>query len=133
MVNNPGCLSFGCRFWLSKQQMMKANILATEHFSDMEKHYFFDFAEASNGKYYIRISRNDQQQDDTYKRQAVVIFEENFEFAMEALSSLFRTAGYQLRHEGKTDRISGIKSWKPESRPREKMMTAGREAMLDAE
>jgi hypothetical protein len=45
----------------------------------------------------------------------VVIFEENFEFAMEALSSLFRTAGHQLRHEGKMEKLNGIKSWNPEA------------------
>jgi hypothetical protein len=112
---------------------MRENILASEHFSDMEKHYFFDFAETANGSYYIRITRSDHQADDSYERNAVVIFQENFEFAMEALSSLFRTAGHQLRHEGQTERLKGIKSWNPESRPREKMMEAGREAMSDAE
>jgi hypothetical protein len=112
---------------------MRENILASEHFSDMEKHYFFDFAEAANGTYYIRISRSDLQEGDCYERTGVVIFQENFEFAMEALSSLFRTAGHQLKQRGKEERISGIKSWDPESRPREKMMAAGREAMSDAE
>ncbi|HTD98369.1 MAG TPA: UPF0758 domain-containing protein [Mucilaginibacter sp.] len=99
----------------------------------MEKHYFFDFAEAANGSYYIRISRSDHQPDDTYERTGVVIFQEDFEFAMEGLSSLFRTVGHQLRHEGKSESLNGIKSWNPESRPREKMMAAGREAMSDAE
>lgn len=112
---------------------MRENILATEHFSDKEKHYFFDFAEAANGTYYIRITRSDHQADDSYERTGVVIFQENFEFVMEALSSLFRTAGHQLRLDGKTEGINGIKSWNPESRPREKMMTAGREAMSDTE
>ncbi len=109
------------------------NILVSESFSDMEKFYYFDFVEAVNGSFFMRISRSDHKEDDTYDRQAVVIFQENFEFAMEALTSMFRTAGLQLKQPHDEQQLNGIKSWNPESRPREKMMAEGREAMADTE
>lgn len=112
---------------------IKENILASESFSDMDKFYYFDFVEAANGSFFMRISRNDHKEDDTYERHAVVIFQENFEFAMEALTSMFRTAGLQLRKGQDEQTLNGIKSWSPENRPREKMMAAGREAMADTE
>jgi DNA repair protein RadC len=112
---------------------MNGKILASESFSDKGKFYYFDFAEAANGSFFMRISRNDHQEDDSYDRHAVVIFQENFEFAMEALASMFRTAGLQLRKGGDEQRLNGIKTWNPECRPREKMMTQGCEAMADTE
>ena len=99
----------------------------------MEKFYYFDFMEAANGSFYVRISRNDVKQGSLCERNAVVIFQENFEFAMEALTSMFRTAGIQLKRFSEAQRLNGIKSWEPDSRPREKMMAGGREAMSDTE
>jgi DNA repair protein RadC len=120
---------------LLKEIKMKINekIMASESFSDMDKFYYFDFVEAANGSFFMRISRNDHKEDDTYERHAVVIFQENFEFAMEALTSMFRTAGLQLRKPQDEQTLNGIKSWNPECRPREKMMAEGREAMADTE
>jgi hypothetical protein len=99
----------------------------------MEKFYYFDFMEAANGSFYVRISRNDVKDGNLCERNAVVIFQENFEFAMEALTSMFRTAGHQLKRSPEAERLSGIKSWEPDNRPREKMMAGGREAMSDTE
>ncbi|MCR8560463.1 hypothetical protein KXD93_22605 [Mucilaginibacter sp. BJC16-A38] len=112
---------------------MRDKILVTESFSHLEKFYFFDFMEADNGTFYISISRSDHKGDDTYQRSGVVIFQENFEFAMEALSSLFRTASQQIGQYAAVERVNGIKAWHPDSRPREKMMAGGRTAMTDAE
>jgi DNA repair protein RadC len=60
---------------------------------------------------------------------------------LEAMSSLFRTAGYQRAaiDAGKRasaaseERTTGIKSWEPQYRPREKMIAEGPETMTDAE
>jgi len=93
---------------------------------------------AVNGSHYIKISRSDRQPDDTFKKQEVVVFEENFEFLLEAMSSLFRTAAFQRAAQSqpvnRSDTVEkGIKSWDAECRPREKMMAHGGEAMADAE
>lgn len=118
---------------------MTEDVIATESFSHYGKTYFFDYLRTANGSDYIRIVRSDRQPDDQFEKQAVVIFEENFPLLLEAMSSLFRTAGYQKaagagperRTEG--ERTNGIKSWDPECRPREKLLLQGRDAMADAE
>jgi DNA repair protein RadC len=116
-------------------------ILATESFANGNKVYFFDYMLAVNGSYYIKISRGDLQPDGNYIKKEVVFFEEDFEFLLEAMSSLFRTAGYQRAaiDAGKRasaaseERTTGIKSWEPQYRPREKMIAEGPETMTDAE
>lgn len=120
---------------------MEHAILATESFSNHRKHYFLDFKHAANNSHYIKITRNDEQEDQTYRRSgSVVIFEEDFEFLIEAFSSLFRTAAYQRQTNGRQGELfgsnkeaHGIKSWDPACRPREKLIAQGREAMADAE
>jgi DNA repair protein RadC len=115
-------------------------IIATESFSNGNKIYFFDYMQAVNGSYYIKISRGDRQQDGGYTKKEVVFFEEDFEWLLSAMSSLFRTAGYQRaaidtarRSAAADERTTGIKSWEPQYRPREKMIMQGPEAMSDAE
>jgi len=114
-------------------------IIATESFSNGNKIYFFDYMQAVNDTYYIKISRGDRQQDGSYTKKEVVFFEEDFEWLLSAMSSLFRTAGYQRaaidtgRRAVAAERSTGIKSWEPQYRPREKMMMQGPETMSDAE
>ncbi|MCR8556922.1 hypothetical protein KXD93_04685 [Mucilaginibacter sp. BJC16-A38] len=114
-------------------------MIATESFTHYGKTYFFDYLRAANGTDYIRITRSDRQPDDQFEKQCVVIFEENFPLLLEAMSSLFRTAGYQKAAGIETqraavhERTTGIKSWDPECRPREKLLLQGRDAMADAE
>jgi DNA repair protein RadC len=117
---------------------MEQETMATESFSRYNKTYFFDFMQAVNGSCYIKISRSDWLPDDTFKKQEVVIFEEDFGCLLEAMSSLFRTAAYQETAKqcfsrSRATLVRGIKSWDPETRPREKMMEMGADAMLDAE
>ncbi|MDB4920768.1 hypothetical protein [Mucilaginibacter sp.] len=76
---------------------MKEDVIATESFSHYGKTYFFDYLRAANGTDYIRIARSDRQPDDHFEKQCVVIFEENFPLLLEAMSSLFRTAGTKER------------------------------------
>lgn len=116
-------------------------IIATESFSHGNKTYFFDYMQAVNGSYYITLSRSDRLQDGTFHKRDVTFFEEDFEFMLEAMSSLFRTAGYQRAAidagrrttPASEERTTGIKSWKPKCRPREKMIAEGPETMTDAE
>jgi hypothetical protein len=120
---------------------MDREIIATESFSNGNKIYFFDYMQAVNDTYYIKISRGDRQQDGTYTKKEVVFFEEDFEWLLSAMSSLFRTAGYQRAaiDAGKRasaapeERATGIKSWEPQCRPREKMIMQGPGTMSDAE
>jgi len=66
-----------------------------------------------------------------------MVFEDHFEFLIEALSSLFSNAAHEVglreKPAGQPERASGIKSWKPEDRPREKLLAQGRAALSDAE
>jgi len=112
---------------------MKEDVIATESFTHYGKTYFFDYLRAANGTDYIRIARSDRQPDDRFEKQCVVIFEENFPLLLEAMSCLFRTAGYQRAAGKEPERARGIKSWDPECRPREKLLLQGRDAMADAE
>ena len=114
-------------------------IMATESFTNGSKIYFFDYMQAVNGSDFIKISRSDHLPQGGYEKNGIVFFEEDFEFLLEAMSSLFRTAGYQraatgiARHTAAGKRTAGIKSWDPDCRPREKLMGEGRNAMADAE
>lgn len=103
-------------------------------------HYFLDFKRTVNYKNYIEITRSDEQDDKTFKRSSVRVFEEDFEFLIQAFSSLFVSAAYQGRLPDpagkvipKDDPPKGIKSWEPGFRPREKLLSQGRAAMADAE
>ncbi|SHL97292.1 UPF0758 domain-containing protein [Mucilaginibacter sp. OK098] len=114
-------------------------IIATESFTNGNKIYFFDYMQAVNGSDFIKISRSDHLPQGGYDKNGIVFFEEDFEFLLEAMSSLFRTAGYQRAaidttgRKAEGERTTGIKSWDPDCRPREKLMGSGREAMADAE
>jgi len=113
--------------------------MATESFSNNKKHYFLDFKLAANNSQYIKITRSDEQEDRPYKRSEVIVFEEDFEFLIEAFSSLFRSAAYQadqmelFKAADREERTTGIKSWEASARPREKLMEQGKEALSDAE
>lgn len=79
---------------------MNREIIATDSFSHANMTYFFDYLQAANGRYYIKLTRSDRLPDDSFEKQSVIFFEQDFEFVLEAMSSLFRTAGYQLSAEG---------------------------------
>jgi len=122
--------------------MRNNNILASESFSCGGRHYFLDFKLARNNSNFICITRSDSRPDGSYLRQSIRVFEEEFHMMIGCLSSLFRTAAYQgeqdvtvqdLYARRADKRASGIKSWEPELRPREKMLEHGRESMSDAE
>jgi DNA repair protein RadC len=107
------------------------------------RNYFIDFKRASNNSNYIKISRSDKQPDQTYKRNAIVIFEPDFHFLIEAFSMLF-TSVIHNKNIGTTENsknscvckemeLRGIKSWEPEKRPREKLVQQGANSLSNAE
>ncbi|GAA3976637.1 UPF0758 domain-containing protein [Mucilaginibacter dorajii] len=116
---------------------MKDNIIATEKFYTKHRNYFFDFRQAKNHKNFINLVCSEKQPDNTYKRACIMIWEDHFEFLIEALSSLFSNAAHEAGRRGKSvvplERSTGIKSWDITDRPREKFLAQGRAALSDAE
>lgn len=115
---------------------MKNPILATESFSSGRDTYFFDFRLTSNNKQYLTMACSQLQDDDTYKRVSLRFWEKDFEFLIQAFSSLFHHAAYKHQQRTLFDEPlmpKGIKSWPPEFRPREKLAEQGRAAMDNAE
>jgi len=108
---------------------MKDNIIATEKFFTKHRNYFFDFRKAVNNKNFINLVCSEKQPDNTYKRACIMIWEDHFEFLIEALSSLFSNAAHEAgqreRLAASPERAAGIKSWDAADRPREKTPGAG--------
>lgn len=69
------------------------------------KTYFFDLMQAVNGSLYIKIARSDKQPDETYSKQDVVFFEEDFGFMLSALRDVFAAAELQLRAPERITRV----------------------------
>lgn len=124
--------------------VMKAQLLESETFGSGSRSYFIDFSKAANNSNYIKITRSDKQADNTYKKNSVVIFEEDFTFLIESFSMLFTS----VIHRKESDDVSaspdiqsrpvefrkrGIKSWAPEKRPREKLLENGAGSVSNAE
>lgn len=119
---------------------MKNKIIATESFSSKGKqHFFLDFMLAKNDTNYISITRSDEQQDGSYVRKRVTVFQEDFEFLISAFASLFRSEAYSGGHvhvkdlKKKRDGDTPIRSWPEELRPKGKMAEQGTEAMRGEE
>lgn len=122
---------------------MLANVLMTESFSSSEKrHYFLDFKRTSSDSKFIQISRSDQQDDGSYKRSFIIVFEQDFEFLIQAMSSLFHHSAHlgedgktvqQIHCDTKNKREHGIPSWDPAIKPREKLVAHGAENLQDSE
>lgn len=121
---------------------MKTTILESETFGNGNRNYFIDFARASNNSNYIKITRSDRQADDSYKRNSVVVFEDDFLFLVESLSMLFASAAHRAgasehsqvkKNDIQEQAARGIKSWPEDQRPREKLITRGAKTLTDAE
>lgn len=72
---------------------MKKIDIYSEEFSSGTKHYFLDFRKTRHGTAYLRISRSDAVKG-KYVRSSVVIFDENLQKFIQALSSVFHHAAY---------------------------------------
>lgn len=122
---------------------MKPQTLESETFGSGLRNYFIDFSRATNQSDYIKITRSDRQADNTYVKNSVVIFEEDFSFLIESFSMLFTSVIHRKKKSNVeatgTNSITpefrkrGIKSWAPEKRPREKLMEGGAESVSNVE
>lgn len=115
---------------------MDNKVLATESFSHGNMTYFFDLRQTVNNSMYVSIVRSDKQPDETYERQKVVFFEEDFAFMASALRELFVAAEVQMKAKEKVVSVGvpgGIKGWDMSQRPRERMIGQGASALSDAE
>jgi len=74
---------------------MKNENIASEFFSSGEKYYFLDFKLAKNKSHYLRITRSDATGNSKFKKSSIVIFEEDFELFINALSSLIHHARFK--------------------------------------
>ena len=73
---------------MTKQPRKLTGILDTESFNNQNRQYYFDIKKAKNQKYYLRITRRDQVQEDTFKRHEIIFFEEEIPFFVEAMTML---------------------------------------------
>jgi DNA repair protein RadC len=119
---------------------MNNKILATESFSLGRRNYFLDFKRAENNSNYIQITRSEQQEDNSYRRWQVIVFENQFSEFIQAFSSLFQSAAwYRKEYAGLKEihaearAVKGIKGMLPEQRPRERLMELGAGQLGDAE
>lgn len=62
------------------------NRLDSESFGVEGRHFFVDLMKAKNDKTYLQITRADYKNKAFYGRSSVILFEEDFEFLVEALS-----------------------------------------------
>ena len=121
-----------CSFGGINRIAMKTPILENESFRSGIRNYFIDWKRAASDSNYIKITRSDRQKDGTFKKNSVVVFESDFHFFIESFSMLFSSIVHR-KDAGVAYCTRAIKSWEPERRPREKLMTSGSEALSDAE
>jgi hypothetical protein len=121
--------------------MNKKNILASEFFSaSRNRHYFADLIRAKNNSRYIQLTRSDKQEDGSYKRSSLIVFENNFSELISLFTSLFQAAAYSERGYQTIEDIArenkmagGIKAMPEDARPREKLLAHGSESLRDEE
>lgn len=122
---------------------MRSQLLESERFGNGKRTYFIDFAQAHNKSDYIKITRSDRQADNSYKKNSICIFQEDFHFLIESLSMVFtsRIHGeskftekpYRRTANAAEYKSKGIKSWPAEMRPREKFLEGGSQALTDTD
>lgn len=70
----------------------------SETFGEGARHYFLDLLQASNNSRYLRITRSTYDcTAGAYKRDQVIVFEEDIFFFVEALSMLLGRAPANLK------------------------------------
>ncbi|WP_431293418.1 UPF0758 domain-containing protein [Pedobacter sp. P26] len=90
----------------------------------------------------MRITNLVKYEDGSTKKARMYIWQEDFELWISAFASLFQSAAHasekevtvlDLFNQGKQKKESGIKSWDPQKRPREKFLENGPSEMTVAE
>ena len=121
---------------------MKRNpILASESFmSSAKRFYFLDLKLAANNRHYLQITCSELQEDGSYVRHALIVFERDFREFFTGFTSLLSVMRYYARGYQNTEAIlqehrqpGGIKSMPEQARPRERMYDQGAAALSDCE
>ena len=73
---------------MEKQKIKLSGVLDSEMFGTEKTQYYFDIKKAKSQKHYLRITRRDQQDADTFKRTQIILFEDDLGFFVEAVSML---------------------------------------------
>ena len=60
--------------------------LDSESFGGEGRHFFVDLMRASDNQRYLRLTRAVYKAEKFYERSSVIVFEEDFEFLVEAIS-----------------------------------------------
>lgn len=68
--------------------------LDSEVFGEEGRLYYVDLMRAKNNKPYLQITRADHKAKEKYERSSVILFEEDFEFFVEAVSMVLRRYAY---------------------------------------
>lgn len=122
--------------------IMKNPVLASESFSRGNTHYFLDLRLASNHANYFQFTQSSLLQDQSYKRNTLLVWNRDIEDFISGLSSLLYTAAHldqqdvsvhQLRDENQQRALNGIKALEPAMRPREKLVTSGAGSLSNTE
>lgn len=64
--------------------------LDSEMFGEHGRLYFVDLLKGKNNKPYLQITRADYKAKEKYERSSVILFEDDFEFFVEAVSMILR-------------------------------------------
>lgn len=64
--------------------------LDSEMFGENGRLYFVDLLKGKNNKPYLQITRADYRAKERYERSSVILFEDDFEFFVEAVSMVLR-------------------------------------------
>ncbi|NVM62141.1 hypothetical protein FHW88_000417 [Mucilaginibacter sp. SG538B] len=117
---------------------MDKPIIAQEDFTIGKRHFYLDYRLAVNHSRYLNIACIDHGNHN--ERTGLRVFQREIPPFVEGISSLFHHATHReimIEKQGglfkEPQAVRGIKSWLPEDRPREKMLTGGREIMSDEE
>ena len=68
------------------ENVIQKRRLDSESFGEEGRLYFVDLMLASNQKPYLQITRADYKAHEKYERSSIILFEQDFEFLIEALS-----------------------------------------------
>lgn len=118
---------------------MENNIKHTEEFSFANRTFFLDVRFAKNDREYYQFSRSTKKPDGGYDRMGLIVFQEEFPLFVQALASMCHHASHlefdknDMFKPDAEKKVKGIKSWEPDMRPREKMLSGGAQTLGDAE
>ena len=73
---------------MTNQQHKRTGILDSEGFTNRNRAYYFDIKQSRDQQYYLRITRRDQLEEETYQRREIIFFEEDISFMVEAITML---------------------------------------------